>query len=181
MTEGGQGLRVLLVAVNDLAGGNHRSAYRLHQSLRAAGVDSIMAVREKASSDPHEYQMSAAVMGWPTRGRGFLDRLPGSCLINRDEPISLGLQSVRLDRMIDWLTPDETPSPPANGWLPRLGNRVGLPTQTCEKYDIASILMFSAPTDGRRRYGGLACRLGSRACCLSMPASRVRGRPWAGR
>lgn len=106
MTESGQPLRVLLVAVKDLAGGAHRSAFRLHQSLRAAGVDSIMAVREKASSDPHVYQMSAAEMGWPRRGRGFLDRLPVSCLVNRDEPISLGLQSMRLDRVIDRLSPD---------------------------------------------------------------------------
>ena len=60
MTDRGQALRVLLIAVKDLAGGAHRSAFRLHQALRAAGIDSIMAVREKASSDPHVYQVSAA-------------------------------------------------------------------------------------------------------------------------
>ena len=106
MTDRGQALRVLLIAVKDLAGGAHRSAFRLHQALRAAGIDSIMAVREKASSDPHVYQVSAAEMGWPRRGRGFIDRLPASCLVNKDEPISLGLQSMHLDRVIDRLKPD---------------------------------------------------------------------------
>ena len=106
MTEAGQRLRVLLVAVKDLAGGAHRSAFRLHQALRADGVESIMAVREKASSDPNVHQVSAAEMGWPKKGRGFLDRLPVSCLVNRDEPISLGLQSMHLDRVIDRLEPD---------------------------------------------------------------------------
>lgn len=99
-------LRVLLVAVKDLAGGAHRSAYRLHQALRGAGVDSVMVVREKASADPHVVQLSAAEMGWPRKGRGVLDRLPSPCLVSRDDPISLGIQSIRLDRVIASLRAD---------------------------------------------------------------------------
>lgn len=106
MIESGQGLRVLLVAAKDLAGGAHRSAFRLHQALRAARVESIMAVREKTSNDPNVHQVTAAEMGWPSRGRGFFDRLPASCLIDRDEPISLGLQSIHLSQLIDRLAPD---------------------------------------------------------------------------
>lgn len=106
MTNAGRALRVLLIAVKDLAGGAHRSAFRLHQALRAAGVESIMAVREKMSCDPNVHQLTAAEFGWPKRGRGFLDRLPSCCLVRSSDPISLGLQSIHLNRVIDRHNPD---------------------------------------------------------------------------
>jgi len=106
MIQAARALRVLLVAVKDLAGGAHRSAFRLHQALRAAGVESVMGVREKASNDPNVYQLSPAEFGWPKRGRGSLDRLPACCLADRADPISLGLQSIHLNRVIDRHDPD---------------------------------------------------------------------------
>ena len=106
LTMAAKQLRVLLVAAKDLAGGAHRSAFRLHQALRLSGVDSVLAVREKASSDPHVHELTPAELGWPPRGRGFFDRLPMPCLTSRDDPISLGLQSIRLDRVIERFGPD---------------------------------------------------------------------------
>lgn len=166
MTEGGQRLRVLLVAVKDLAGGAHRSAFRLHQALRAAGVDSIMAVRDKASSDPHVYQVSAAEMGWPRRGRGFLDRLPVSCLVNREEPISLGLQSMRLDGVIDRLAPDVVHLHWVNGGM------VGITAAAKAKRPVIWTLHDMWAFTGGCHYAGDCTEY--RASCNSCP----KVRPW---
>ena len=45
-------LRVVHLGASDLAGGAARAAYRLHQGLRRAGVDSRMVVSEKLGDDP---------------------------------------------------------------------------------------------------------------------------------
>lgn len=99
-------MRILMLAVRDLAGGAHRSAFRLHRALRKAGVDVTLAVMAKSSSDPFVHELQADERGWLRRGRGFLDRVPAACLVRNDEPISLGLQSVRLDRLVNRFRPD---------------------------------------------------------------------------
>ncbi|MDH3222201.1 MAG: glycosyltransferase family 4 protein [Gemmatimonadota bacterium] len=45
-------MRLQHIATEDITGGAARCAYRLHQALRDAGVDSRMLVRRKASDDP---------------------------------------------------------------------------------------------------------------------------------
>mgnify|MGYP001826404091 CR=1 FL=1 len=49
-------MRVLHISYSDLAGGASVSAFRLHQALRAAGVDSSMLVAKRVSDDPHVVQ-----------------------------------------------------------------------------------------------------------------------------
>jgi glycosyltransferase involved in cell wall biosynthesis len=99
-------MRVLIISGEDLAGGGHRAAFRLHQALRGIGVESFMAVRRKHSSDPYVHQMTSSELGWPPIGRGYLDLLPSFLCRRTDEPISLGLQSANLERLVDRLKPD---------------------------------------------------------------------------
>jgi glycosyltransferase involved in cell wall biosynthesis len=65
-----------------------------------------MVVREKASADSNVHELSAIEMGWPPRARGFLDRLPKPFLTNLDDPVSLGLQTIRLKRVVQEFSPD---------------------------------------------------------------------------
>jgi glycosyltransferase involved in cell wall biosynthesis len=99
-------MRVLIISGEDLAGGGHRAAFRLHRALRGIGVESFMAVRRKHSSDPHVHKMTPAELGWPPIGRGYLDLLPSFLCRRKDEPISLGLQTVNLEKLVDRFKPD---------------------------------------------------------------------------
>lgn len=99
-------MRVLIISGEDLAGGGHRAAFRLHQALRGIGVESFMAVRRKHSSDPHVHRMTPSELGWPPIGRGCMDLLPKPLLTRRDDPISLGLQTARLDKLVQRFSPD---------------------------------------------------------------------------
>jgi glycosyltransferase involved in cell wall biosynthesis len=99
-------MRVLIVSGEDLAGGGHRAALRLHQALRGIGVESFMAVRKKHSSDPYVHRMTASELGWPPIGRGYMDQLPELLRLHQDQPVSLGLQSARLDRLVERFAPD---------------------------------------------------------------------------
>ncbi len=99
-------MRVLIISGEDLAGGGHRAAFRLHQALRGIGVESFMAVRRKHSSDPHVHKMTGAELGWPPIGRGYLDLLPPVLWRRQDEPISLGLQSANLGKLVQRFKPD---------------------------------------------------------------------------
>jgi len=99
-------MRVLIISGEDLAGGGHRAAFRLHQALRGIGVESFMAVRRKHSTDPHVHQMTSSELGWPPVGRGYMDLLPSVLCRRKDEPISLGLQSANLERLVDRFKPD---------------------------------------------------------------------------
>jgi glycosyltransferase involved in cell wall biosynthesis len=45
-------VRVALLSTYDLVGGAARATYRLHQGLRAIGVDSLLTVQAKVSGDP---------------------------------------------------------------------------------------------------------------------------------
>ena len=51
-------MRVAIISTHDMQGGAARAACRLHQSLRAAGVESTMLVGHKTSTDPHVAQIS---------------------------------------------------------------------------------------------------------------------------
>lgn len=99
-------VKVLMLAVSDLRGGAHRAAFRLHRALRRNGVQSTFAVREKASADGDVYQLSRIEAGWPNRGQGLFDRVPRAFLTRRDEPISLGLRSAKLGRLVERFRPD---------------------------------------------------------------------------
>jgi glycosyltransferase involved in cell wall biosynthesis len=69
-------MKILIVSAHDLHGGAGRAAFRLHQSLRMIGVDSLMLVQHRLGSD----QNVAGASGF--RGRVVnairvrLDRLP---------------------------------------------------------------------------------------------------------
>lgn len=99
-------MRVLIISGEDLAGGGHRAAFRLHQALRGIGVESFMAVRRRHSNDPYVHKMTPSELGWPSVGRGYLDLLPSVLCRRKDEPISLGLQSANLDALVDRFKPD---------------------------------------------------------------------------
>lgn len=99
-------MRVLIISGEDLAGGGHRAAFRLHQALRGIGVESFMAVRRKYSSDPYVHKMTPSELGWPPVGRGYLDLLPAFLCRRSDEPISLGLQSTNLGKLVERFRPD---------------------------------------------------------------------------
>lgn len=99
-------MRVLIVSGEDLAGGGHRAAFRLHQALRGIGVESFMAVRRKHSTDPFVHKMTPYELGWPPVGRGYLDLLPSVLCRSKNEPISLGLQSANLHKLTERFKPD---------------------------------------------------------------------------
>jgi glycosyltransferase involved in cell wall biosynthesis len=99
-------MRVLIISGEDLAGGGHRAAFRLHQALRGIGLESFMAVRRKHSSDPFVHQMTLSELGWPPLGRGYMDLLPSVLCRSKDEPISLGLQSANLRKLAERFKPD---------------------------------------------------------------------------
>ena len=49
-------MRILHLSYYDRKGGACIAAYRQHQALRAAGVDSVMWVRHKVTNDPHVFE-----------------------------------------------------------------------------------------------------------------------------
>jgi len=99
-------MRVLIISGEDLAGGGHRAAFRLHKALRGIGVESFMAVRRKHSTDPFVHKMTMSELGWPPVGRGYMDLLPSILCRRKDEPISLGLQSAKLSKLTERFKPD---------------------------------------------------------------------------
>lgn len=99
-------MRVLLIGGKDLSGGGHIAAFRLHQALRKFGIDSIFAVRTKLSDDPFVHKLTFKELGWPPFARGYLDMLPRMLLSNTSDPISLGLQGIRLQSLIKHFNPD---------------------------------------------------------------------------
>ena len=66
-------MKVLHLSLFDRKGGACIAAYRQHQALLAAGVDSSMWVREKVTNDPHvfEYKPPTDVM---TRVHAYVRR-----------------------------------------------------------------------------------------------------------
>jgi glycosyltransferase involved in cell wall biosynthesis len=56
-------MRVVIVSYSDLSGGAARGAYRLHECLRATGIDSRMLVQRKVSHDENVVECRGA-MSW---------------------------------------------------------------------------------------------------------------------
>jgi glycosyltransferase involved in cell wall biosynthesis len=54
-------MRVVIVSYSDLAGGAARGAYRLHECLRANGIDSRMLVQRKVSHDDNVVECRGAI------------------------------------------------------------------------------------------------------------------------
>lgn len=71
-------MRVLHLSLNDQAGGAARAAYRLHQGLRALGVESALLSAIKTSDDP-----SVGALGRPADRRTYLRRRLRLALIER--------------------------------------------------------------------------------------------------
>lgn len=76
-------MKALLISTSDIEGGAARAAYRLHQSLKKAGVNSQMLVRSKSSVD------RAAIAHKTTLAKlgPNLDSLPLKLYPNRDRAI----------------------------------------------------------------------------------------------
>lgn len=73
-------MRVVIVSYSDLAGGAARGAYRLHECLRATGIDSSMLVQRKVGDDPAVFEstgpLSRLMPGVMRRVRTRLETLP---------------------------------------------------------------------------------------------------------
>ena len=80
-------MKIVHVNTFDTLGGAARSAYRLHQGLRAIGEDSTMFVREAYSNDPSVTEMQ--------NSRDFLDR---ACRRIRKQRIARDFQRYRSTR-----------------------------------------------------------------------------------
>lgn len=100
-------MKVLLVNTTDISGGAARAAYRLHQGLQQAGVESQMLVQSKLSGD-------ATVQGPRTRlaesigsARISADALPLKLYRHR-EATTFSLQWLpdNIDRQVNQLNPD---------------------------------------------------------------------------
>ena len=57
-------MKILSVSATDRAGGAGIGAYRLHQSLRRAGVQSEMLVLRKVTADPYVHRLSSFMNRW---------------------------------------------------------------------------------------------------------------------
>lgn len=69
-------MRVLIVNTSDVEGGAARAAYRLHQALLVAGVDSKMLVLSKSSDDVTVMELQTKVQKALGKMRMTLDSLP---------------------------------------------------------------------------------------------------------
>ncbi len=67
-------MRVLFVSATDRAGGAGIGAYRLHQSLQRAGVESEMLVLRKVTSDPAVHRLSSRLPRWQRARRKLAER-----------------------------------------------------------------------------------------------------------
>jgi glycosyltransferase involved in cell wall biosynthesis len=100
-------LRVLHVSPSDTGGGAEKGAYAVHRALRAAGVESIMLVLRKYSSDA-----TVVTRGWADDAifnglRDHLDRLPLRFYRRRpDHWWTVGWLSADLTRAVARLQPD---------------------------------------------------------------------------
>jgi len=69
-------MRVLHLNTTDTSGGAARGAYWLHRALRDVGVDSLMMVDKKYSTDSSVFEVSAGIKRVGRRVRARLDNLP---------------------------------------------------------------------------------------------------------
>ncbi|HEB87123.1 MAG TPA: glycosyltransferase [Gammaproteobacteria bacterium] len=71
-------MRIIHVNTSDQYGGAARSAYRLHASLKKAGVDSRMYVQDKEGGDGDVYSTNSKIGKLWAKIRPYIDRLPAS-------------------------------------------------------------------------------------------------------
>jgi len=81
-------MNVLHISTCDLRGGAARSAWRLHEGLRAAGAQSRMLVQDRASADENVAAISAADHQGRADTRRVLERMERQCIHQRRTPIS---------------------------------------------------------------------------------------------
>lgn len=67
-------MKVLHVSISDGGGGAAMGAYRLHQGLRRAGVESEMLALRKVTEDPSAHRLSDALNRWERMRRRWAER-----------------------------------------------------------------------------------------------------------
>lgn len=82
-------MKVLILSSSDLIGGAARAAYRLHQGLLAAGVNSQMLVQIKASSDRTVVAPQSKVQRGIAAVKPALDQIPFSLYRDRDPRVGI--------------------------------------------------------------------------------------------
>ena len=82
-------MKVLILSFSDLAGGAARAAYRLHQGLLAADVDSQMLVQNKISSDRTVIAPQSKIQRGIAAVKPALDQLPFTFHRHRDSTIGI--------------------------------------------------------------------------------------------
>ena len=100
-------MKVLIISTSDLNGGAARAAYRLHEALRAGGVESFMLVFNKISDDPHvisaHYKVASAEKFLYNRLDDYVTRRFKTDPYVR---FSLGYTSSQVLREIERINPD---------------------------------------------------------------------------
>ncbi len=100
-------MRVVHISTYDVAGGAAIAAYRIHRCLKGAGVDSLMVVREKHSSDETVIGPSPAERGIAQRGIDFLMSLFLKWRYRPAAPFSVNMRGdARLVSSVVGLAPD---------------------------------------------------------------------------
>ena len=82
-------MKVLILSESDIRGGAPRAAYRLHQGLLAAGIDSQMLVQNKLGDDNTVIAPKSKVQRGIAAIKPTLDQLPFALYRNRDSSINI--------------------------------------------------------------------------------------------
>lgn len=80
-------MKILIVNTSDMDGGAARAAYRLHNSLLVAGVDSLMLVQNKSSDDYTVLGSNTKIQKFISKLRPMLDSLPIRFYKNRTKTL----------------------------------------------------------------------------------------------
>lgn len=100
-------MNVLLLSISDGSGGAARSAYRLHQGLKAQGIPSQMLVQIKTGDDQNVLSPRSKIAKGLARVRPACDRLPLQLYRQREPTVfSCNWQPDRLDTTVTALKPD---------------------------------------------------------------------------
>ena len=82
-------MKVLILSLSDLGGGAARAAYRLHQGLLAAKIDSQMLVQTKLSSDRTVIAPTSKIQRGIAAARPAIDQLPFTLYRQRNPQIKI--------------------------------------------------------------------------------------------
>ena len=96
-------MKVLHLSSFDIVGGAARAAYRLHQSLESAGVDSQMLVQYKKGSDRTVQSLEDRVR---SRLRSSLDTLPLKLYPHRQHGFSIQWFPDSITKKVNQINPD---------------------------------------------------------------------------